>query len=230
MEIEPEDVPNQIKHVLGMLADCGALSGKDIAMGTTIKEAFARQRRRGSSKDDVHAMPARAETRERPEHLRPLLVDGPGRHDATDHSSQRPMETTPTESPSLSIPPAVLDVTSDADIDPKGHQCDGVQEGGPLMAVESSKQDCAAGFFVAFSQMGPQQEDPGVGRERGQHSHEESGADLGADLQVTGETRGHSQLPCTAKQDEASASHSLEIGAGHERSQAALTFDDSGEL
>ena len=172
----------------GCAGDAGGLRGskrplseeakKEPSMGSTIQEAFDRQRRRSSSKDDAHVMPASAETRERlelsssAEHLRSFRVDGPGRHDAPDPSSQQPMETTTTESPSLSIPPAVLDVTSDANIDPKGHQSDGVQEGGPLAAVESSKQDCASGFVMALSQMGPQQKDIGIWCERGQHSHE----------------------------------------------------------
>ena len=195
-----------------------------------------RQRRRSSSKDAIPDVSTGAKTRERPElpppteHLRPLHVDRQGWPDAPDRADQQQLETTATESPSFSISTTVLGAKSDADSGPKSHQSHGMQKGGPLVAVESSKQDCASGFVMALSQMGPQQEVSGVGRQGGQHRHEGFGADIGANLQADGTARSHSEIPCVAKQDKASTSDPLAIGTGHGRPQAALPFDDIGEL
>lgn len=52
MEVEPEEVPSQIKDVLGMLVDYGALSGNAQKRPKRMLEAFVRQRQRGPAQGD----------------------------------------------------------------------------------------------------------------------------------------------------------------------------------
>ena len=52
MEVEPEEVPSQIKDVLGMLVEYGALSGNAQKRPKRMLEAFLTQQQRGPAQGD----------------------------------------------------------------------------------------------------------------------------------------------------------------------------------
>ena len=149
----------------GCVWDAGGLRGskrplseeakKGPAVGTTIQEAFSRQRRRSSAKDAIPDVSTDLEARERPElptpteHLHPLHVNREGRPDVPDLADQQQLEATRTAASSNPISSAMLGAPCDADPGSKGYQGDGLQEGLPLVAVESSKQDSASGFVMS---------------------------------------------------------------------------------
>ena len=94
----------------GCVGDAGGLRGskrplseeakKGPAVGTTIQEAFSRQRRRSSPKDAIPDVSTDLEARERPElptpteHLHPLHVNREGRPDVPDLADQQQLEAT----------------------------------------------------------------------------------------------------------------------------------------
>ena len=223
----------------GCVGDAGGLRGSKRPLSEEAKkgsEAFSRQRRRSSSKDAIPDVPTGLEARERSElptsteHLHPLHVNGEGRPDVPDLADQQQLEATTTAAPRYPISSSMLGAPCDADPGSEGYQGDGLQEGGPLVAVESSKQDSASGFVMALSQMGSQQEVFGAGHQEWQHSHEGTDADLGTDLQVDGKTGGNRETPCVTEQDKASSCYPMAARTGYEGPQDAQPSDDVGEL
>ena len=79
---------------------------KESAVGSTIKEAFSRQRRRGTTQDADPDVPVGFEARagsELPssaEHFHPIHVDGEGRPDVPDPATKQQLETVATATPS----------------------------------------------------------------------------------------------------------------------------------
>ena len=209
---------------------------KESAVGNTIQEAFNRQRKRGSSQDAISDVSVGAAARERSEllasaeHLHPLHVDGEGRPDVPNPADQLKLEATATTTPSNPISSTMSGPQCDADSGTQGHQSDGMQEGGSLVAIESSKPVGATGFIVALSQMGSSEEILGGGRKGEQHTYEGTYADIGADLQVAGNARSHREVSRAAEQDKTSSSDPMEIGTGYEGSQVAQSLDFTGEL
>ena len=108
---------------------------ENTAMGTTIKEAFARQRQRDSAQDDESPMSTGAETRTRcellasPEHLHPVSVHGTRQSDATDASGQCSVEAAKREQPGQPLSEAMSDVDIGANSAAKDKQGEGEQEG-----------------------------------------------------------------------------------------------------
>ena len=207
------------------------------AMG--IKAAFDRQRSRtgepGPSQSAVDAVSTDPSSREGlklsppAEHLHPLPVDGLGEDGATTSPSQYNLEETKGKSSSLPVPTSMTDSQPAATPDPRRHQGLGFQEGGSAVAVKLAEQDSTSGFVLAFPQVGPHEEVFGTGCQGWQHRHERHDADSRADLQEDGKARIHHQVPCLAKQNDTSASHSIAIGTRYEGSSASQPADDFGK-
>ena len=192
---------------------------KESAVGTTQSRTF---------KDAISDVSVGAAARERSElpapaeHLHPLHVDGEERPDVTDSAEQFKLEATATATPSNPISSTMPGAQCDADSGSKSRQSDGMQEGGPLVALKPSKQDSATGFIMALSQMGSSEEILGGGCEGEQHTYEGPHADL--------MERPESIVRFHSLQNQTGTSDPMEIGTGHEGSQVAQSIDFTGEL
>ena len=163
-------------------------------------------------------------------HLHHVHDDREGRNAEPDSTNQCQLETPSTTASGVPITSTMFGAQSVADFGTTYHQSDGMQTRGASVEVKSSEQDSAGGPLVAFSEMGSSTKDPGCGHQEEQRAHEGTHADVGTDLQVAGETRGHSEISCAAEQDEASPGNPMEVGTGHERPSIAYPPDLTGEL
>ena len=209
---------------------------KEPAVGSTIKEAFSRQRRRESSQNAIPDVPAGLEARTGSElpsstkHLHPIHVDGEGRPDDPDFAAEQQLETVAATTPSDPISSTMPGAPCHADSGSKGHQIDGMQTRRSFVAIESSEQVGPTGCIMALPQVGPQDEILGGRHQDEQPSKEGPYADIGTDLQTLGTSGSHSAVSCPAKQEQAGTSDTMEIGTGHEGSQVAQSHALSGEL
>ena len=207
----------------------------DTAMGTTIKEAFARQRQRGTAQDDESPMSIGAETRSRPElpapteHLRPVSLHRTRQSDASNTSGQCPVEAAEGEQSSEPILEAVFDPDTGTNPGATCQQGEGEQEGRPSVDLQLAKQADSSRCIVAVSQMGSLQEDVGLGWQGIEHPYERDDPALGATLQDAGEVRSNHSLSCPAEQEQTGTSHSLETGTRHERPSTSCADGIIGE-
>ena len=209
---------------------------KESAVGSTIKEVFSRQRRRGSSQDADPDVSIGVETRAGSElpssakHLHPVHVDGEGRPDVPDLAAKQQLETVATATPGDPISSTMPGALCDADPGSKGHQSDGMQEGKSTMAIESTEQASTAGRIMALPQMGSPEAIIGGGCQDEQPSHEGPNAEPGTDLQTLGTARSHREVSCPSEQEQTGTSDTMEIGTRHEGSQVAQSHALPGEL
>ena len=204
-----------------------------------IKAAFERQRFRQSGARPLQsadiALSIDSASRkgfEQPsstEHIHPLPVDGSQQPDAPTSPNKCNVEAATGETSGHTVSTAMPDPQPASNSDPAGHQSHGIQEGGPVVAVERAEQAHPSGLILAIPEMGSFDKDLGAGCQMSKHQHEGDDADPRAALQENGQTHIRHQVPCIAEQNEAGASHSVAFGAGYEGSPATCPVDDVGE-
>ena len=204
------------------------------SVGPTIKEAFARQRKRDPAQDAEPPLPTGAETRSRsellasPEHLHLVPVHGARQSDAPDASSQCSVEAAEREQSGQPITEAMSDVDIGSDSAAKDQQGEGEQERRSSMDFQLAEQTDSTRCLVAISQMGSHQEGIGCGRQIDQHPNEGDDSTLGATLQDAGKIRSNHSVSCSAEQNQADTCHPLEIGARHEGPSTSCTYGHLG--
>ena len=226
MEVKPEDVPSQIKDVLGMLADYGAL--KDNSQKRPKRTLpWDQPSRRHLPDNDNETLPK----------MMSLLCQLVLRHDRDLNSLHHQntyilfLSTGPDslmlqmlqasaqwkQQPGQPIPEAMSDPDIGTNLVATCKQGEGVQEGRPSMDLKLAEQTDPPRCLVAVSQMGSLQEGVGLGWQVGEHPHERDDPALGA-LRDAGKVRGNHSISCSAEQEQASTSYSLEAGTRHEGS------------